>query len=64
MRFSEAVTEITTLWCLWLQHNDIAIDATKSAKERRAAAVAAERLLNRRYELQQIMDSFFDKGSK
>lgn len=61
MKFSEAVSEITQLWCEWIKYNDIAINATKSAKERRAAAVAAEKLLNRRYELTQIMDSFFNK---
>lgn len=61
-KFSDYINEFSTLWLIWMKHNNIAIDKTKTAPERRAAAVAAEKLLNKRYYLIQQLNSFFENN--
>lgn len=64
MKISECVEEFISMWIHWLKHNDIAIDKTKSAAVRRAAAIKAEKLLNKRYLLIEKINEHFESFDK
>ena len=61
MKISKCVNEFILLWTQWLKENDVAIDKNKSASDRRAAALRAEKLLNKRYLMIEKINEHFSE---
>ena len=58
-RFSGLVEELTILWLEWMQLNEVTIDYTKSAAERKQTAIKQEQLIDKRYGIIKNINDFF-----
>ena len=59
-KFSDLINEFSTIWFDWTEFNNRAINKRLPAKERRLAAVEAEKVLFKRYRLVRELDAFFE----
>lgn len=59
MKFSTCINKLTELWIHWILNDRICRDNKKSSKIRRKAGEKCELLIKRRYELIDIIDSYF-----
>jgi len=63
-RFSDLINDFSIIWFVWTEFNNKAIDKNLLAKERKQAAVEAEKILFKRYHLIQELDNFFEAVEK
>tara|TARA_Y100000310_G_scaffold316153_1_gene367559 strand:- start:1368 stop:1571 length:204 start_codon:yes stop_codon:yes gene_type:complete len=63
-KFSDLINEFSIIWFDWSAFNNKAIDKKLPAKERRKAAVNAEKILFKRYRLVKELNDFFEDVDK
>lgn len=62
MKFSDIITELTEMWLLWMKNNAIVRDEKIPIKDRKIAAKECEKLIDKEYELTNMLDEFFNKN--
>ena len=63
-KFSDLITGLSEIWILWEKYNAICRDENNSIKQRKEAADACEALIDKRYEIIETLDSYFEQGEK
>lgn len=60
-KISDLISELVALWMSWMKFDNMCKDSTLPFGARKDCAIECERLINREYELVEMLDSYFDK---
>lgn len=60
MKFSDIIEELTLVWLSWMKYNSVAMDSSLDVLTRKIAVLECEKLIDKKYELMEKMDMFFN----
>ena len=63
-KFSDLIGELVEVWLLWMKNNHIVNDRSETIINRKKAALECEKLINKEYQIVEMLDGYFTKCQK